>query len=65
MAEPILLVNDASKYYGLYVAMPSFIDRNVVCSGKDPIKVYKQAKENGYNDPVLFYVPEKDTVLIF
>ncbi|MBF0474079.1 MAG: hypothetical protein HQK91_10615 [Nitrospirae bacterium] len=64
MAEPRLLVNDAAKYYGLYVAMPSFMNRNVVCLGKDPLKVHYQAIKEGYNDPVVLYVPEKDTVLI-
>jgi hypothetical protein len=58
------IVNHASRYYGSYVAMPSFKDNNVICSGKDPLKVHKKAKEKGYDDPVLFYVPKKDAVLI-
>lgn len=65
MEEQKPIVNNASKYYGLYVAMPSFQDNNVVCSGKDPIKVHKQALKKGYKDPVLFYVHKKDTVLIY
>jgi hypothetical protein len=65
MLEPVLLVNDAAKYYGLYVAMPSFQDKNVVCSGKDILSVHKEAVRIGYKDPVVLYVPEKDTVLIF
>ncbi len=60
-----VLINDIEKYSGKYVATKSFLDKNVISSGKNPVKVYNAAKKKGINDPVIFYIPEKDVVQIY
>ena len=60
-----VLVNDADKYGGQYVATKSFTDKDVVTSGPDLIEVYNEAKKKGADDPVVFFVPEKDVVQIY
>ena len=63
--EACVLVNDIEKYSGKYVATRTFADKNVISFGDDPVKVFHDAKKAGANDPVVFYVPEKDTVHIY
>ena len=58
------LINNAEKYAGKYVATKSFKDKKAICSGLDPVKVVRNAKKKGAKDPVVFYVPKKDTVYI-
>lgn len=58
------LIN-TSKYNGLYVAVKDFDDNTVIASGKEPQEVYKKAIKNGFNDPVILYVPLKDTIQIY
>lgn len=60
-----ILVKDAEKYSGQYVATKSFTDKEVVTSGSDPVQVIKDAKSKGADDPVVFFVPEKDVVQIY
>jgi hypothetical protein len=60
-----ILVKDAEKYGGKYVATRSFKDKKVISSGSDPATVFEEAKKKGARDPVVFYVPEKDTVHIY
>jgi hypothetical protein len=60
-----VLVNDFQKFSGKYVATRSFTDKDVVASGKDPLKVMEDAKKKGIEDPVVFFVPRKDTVYIY
>ncbi|MBE9503685.1 MAG: hypothetical protein IME96_05870 [Proteobacteria bacterium] len=64
MADNIL-IKDSEKYGGQYVATRSFKDKEVVCSGSDPAKVSNEAKNKGIDEPVVFYVPDKDTVYIY
>ncbi len=61
----VVLINDAEKYGGQYVATRTFQDKTVLASGSDPAKVYNYAKRKGADDPVVFYVPKKDVVQIY
>ena len=63
MRNPLL--KDSEQYAGNYVATRSYSDQTVVASGKDPLAVLKNAEANGVKDPVIFYIPEKDTVDIY
>ncbi len=60
-----ILVNNAEKYGGQYVATRSFIDKEVVCNGDDLVKVHKEAIRKGISDPVVFFVPKKGVVQIY
>ncbi|MFQ5442694.1 MAG: DUF5678 domain-containing protein, partial [Thermodesulfobacteriota bacterium] len=55
---PNVLINNPELYDGKYVATRSFLDKDVVCFGDDPVEVYNRAMETGVEDPVVFYVPE-------
>lgn len=59
------MVNNGEKYGGQYVATRSFKDSTVVAHGTDFIRVHSQAKEKGIENPVVFYVPQKDMVHIY
>lgn len=63
--DTVILVNNIEKYSGKYVATRSFVDKNVVSFGDDPVKVYNETKKLGADDPVVFYVPEIDMVHIY
>ncbi|MBM4056194.1 MAG: hypothetical protein FJ264_16300 [Planctomycetes bacterium] len=56
--DPICLVKDGEKYCDEYVATKSLFDNTVVAHGKDAVKVYNEAKQKGFKDPVIFHVPE-------
>lgn len=60
-----VLVNDIDRYGGKYVATKTFLDKDVVSSGDDPVKVFNDAKSHGADDSVLIYVPEKDIIHIY
>ncbi len=60
-----VLLNNIEKYSGKYVATRSFQEKEAVCSGDDPVRVYNDARAAGVEDPVVFYVPEKDLVHIY
>ncbi|MBF0566065.1 MAG: hypothetical protein HQK89_12570 [Nitrospirae bacterium] len=62
--EPIVLINDGSKYAGKYVAIRGFGEKDVVASGNTPDDVYQITDKAGINNPIVFYVPEKDTIQI-
>ncbi|MEK7064684.1 MAG: DUF5678 domain-containing protein [Patescibacteria group bacterium] len=59
------MINNGEKYGGQYVAMKTFLDREVVCFGAEPFEVSEEAKKKGVSDPVIFYVPVKGTVHIY
>ncbi len=61
--EKVLVNTD--KYDGRYVAMKSFDDNTIVGVGDSPEKALKDAESKGFKDPVLLYIPEKDTVHIY
>lgn len=60
-----IMIIDSDKYSGQYVATKSFQDKTVVCSGSNPVAVSSDAKRKGIEEPVVFYVPEKDMVHIY
>lgn len=60
-----ILVKDSKRYGGKYVAIRSVKNKEVLSSGKDPSKVYDKAKDKGAKDPIIFYVPKKDSVHIY
>jgi hypothetical protein len=60
-----ILVKRGRKYCGKYIATKSFEDTNIISSGIDPVKVVKEAKKKGANDPVLIYIPEKGMTHIY
>ena len=63
--EANILLNDGSKYGGKYVALRSFLEKDVISSGDNAAEVYRDAKGRGADDPVLFYVPEQGTSHIY
>lgn len=63
--DACVLVNDIEKYEGKYVATKTFLDKNVICSGDNPVDVYEEAQIKGADDPVIFYVPKRDVVHIY
>jgi hypothetical protein len=60
-----VLVSNAEKYGGSYVAKKSFKSKTVIAFGADPVKVSEEARQKGAKDPVVFYVPEKGMVHIY
>ncbi len=60
-----VLINDSETYSGQYVATKSFVDKEVICHGDDPVKVSTEAKEKGIDDPVVFYIPQRDVIQIY
>ena len=60
-----IIVKNGEKYTGKYVATKSFDDKRVMCSGTDPVKVFKEAKKKGAKNPVLVYVFEKGMTHIY
>ena len=63
--EAITLLNNSEKYSGKYVALKSFKEKDAITSGKNPLMVYNKAKKAGAKNPVILYVPEKDTIHIY
>lgn len=63
MGAKVLVAN--AKYSGKHVAMKSFEDNTIVASGKNPGKVYVAAQKKGVDNPVMVFVPKKDTTYIF
>ena len=61
--EQILVNTD--EYNGRYVAMKSFDDHAIVGVGDDPESALKDASANGYESPVILYIPEKEVVHIY
>jgi len=59
------LINRGKKYAGKFVATESFNDTNVVASGKDPHDVIARATKKGCDSPVIFFVPDKNTLHIY
>jgi len=60
-----ILINNIEEYGGKYVATKDFLDKNVLASDSDPLKVLSIAKEKGVKHPVVFYVPPKDVIQLY
>lgn len=54
-----------TKYGGQYVAIKDFDSPIILASGDDPQKVYDEAVNKGYLEPVILYIPAKDMVQIY
>ena len=59
-----ILVKD-KKYGGKYVAFRDFKDRKIVSYGKKVKDVYDKAVKKGFSNPVILYVPPKNTTFCF
>lgn len=63
-----ILLGDASKYYKKHVALKKWINNepeDVISFGEDPLKVIKEAKDKGYENPILLYIPDPNIIYIF
>jgi hypothetical protein len=60
-----LITNDGKKYAGKFVATGSFNDKTVIAAGKDPLKVREKAINNGHKSPVVFFIPDKNSMHIY
>jgi len=56
---------EENKYSGRYVAIKDFNDATVISDGKYPKEVYDKAVKQGYSNPVIVFIPAKDTVQIY
>ena len=63
--QPCRLLPATTGFNGRYVAMKSFEDNTIVGVEDNPEKALKDAEMKGVKNPVLLYVPEKDTVHIY
>ena len=54
-----------NKYNGRYVAIKDFGDSTVIADGNDPKEAYDKAIKQGYPNPVIVFIPAKDTVQIY
>jgi len=53
------------KYSGQYVVIKDLTDPTVIAAGNDPQKIYLEAKEKGFTEPIILFVPDKDLVQIY
>jgi hypothetical protein len=60
-----ILLKDCELYGGKYVALRSFNAKKAISSGDNPLDVYTEAKSLGAKDPVIFYVPEKNSIHVY
>jgi len=61
--KQILVSN--KKYAGKFVAVKSFANRTVIASGVNPRDVLQRAKQKGFANPVVHFVPDKHTLNIY
>jgi hypothetical protein len=61
---PVTLVK-TDKYNGKYVALNKIGDSKVISSGKNASRVHSAAKKKGHKNPIIFFVPEKDTAHLY
>ncbi len=59
-----ILVN-SENYYGKYVAIKTADDNTIVGEGVTPQEALNKAKKNGFINPFLLYVPNKNLVHIY
>ena len=60
-----ILLKDGEQYGGKYVALRSFNEKKAISYGDNPLDDYTEAKSMGANDPVIFYVPEKNSIHVY
>lgn len=56
--------NATEKYEGMYVAKTGSNGRKVIASGKDPVKVFNEAKKET-KEPFIYFVAPKNMVHLF
>ena len=55
---------DTAKYAGKYVCTKNFKSKKVISASTNPASALKQAEENGYLDPVVFFVPNMKQIFL-
>jgi hypothetical protein len=65
MGKPNQVLISEEGYEGKHVALRSMSDRTVIASGNDPDTVMKEAREQGVDNPVIFFVPSHDITLVY
>jgi len=65
MGQPDQVLISEEGYEGKYVALRSMSDRTVIASGDDPEAVMKEVREQGADNPVIFFVPSHDITLVY
>ncbi|MFZ2658445.1 MAG: DUF5678 domain-containing protein [Victivallales bacterium] len=53
------------RYAGKHVAVESFNSSRIVAAGNDPAKVLLLAREKGYKNAVLLFVPSKNMTFVY
>ena len=61
--EKVITINE--RYNGHYVALKNIDDNTVFGAGRDPQEALNQARKKGIENPLIIYVPEKDTINIY
>ncbi len=62
--ETIISKKNSNKFNGKYVAIRSFTNKQVICSGTNPSKVLSNAKKI-VEDPVIFFIPKKGMINLY
>ena len=65
MDNVLLSAGDAEKYSGQYVILTASEGGEVAASGRTLTDALKEAAVRGVTDPILAYIPEKDSVFIY
>ncbi len=45
--------------------MPDFNDSTVIAHSPDPAKAYEDAEKQGFNNPVIMFVPDPNVTYIY
>ena len=59
-----ILVN-SDKYNGQYVAIKNAEDNTIVGKGATPEKALNEARQKGFKNPFIVYIPNKNLVHIY
>jgi hypothetical protein len=62
--ETQVILSDGQKYAGKFVAIAAIGEKDVVASGDDFAEVHDNAKLIT-DDPIVFYVPDKNTAQLY
>ncbi len=58
------VISDGQKYAGMYVAIKSIKENDVISTGSDFATVWEAAQKL-IDDPIVFYVPDKNTAQLY
>ena len=59
------ILSTAKKYQGHHVAYENFNSNNIVAFGDNPAIVINKAKQQGFSNAVLSYVPEANATFVY